>query len=48
MEPEHTNVTVRKGNSPKVTVGHATDRCRAVGSILGSGPIKGIPTRVVL
>lgn len=34
MEPEHTNVTVRKGNSPKVTVSHATDRCRAVGSIL--------------
>ena len=34
MEPGHTDVTVRKGNSPDMMVGHATDRCRAVGSIL--------------
>jgi len=34
MEPGHTDVTVCKGHSPEITVGHATDRCRAVGSIL--------------
>ena len=34
MEPGHTDVTVCKGNSPDMAVGHATDRCRAVGSIL--------------
>jgi len=34
MEPGHTDVTVCKGNSPEIAVGHATDQCRAVGSIL--------------
>lgn len=34
MEPGHTDVTVCKGNSPEIAVDHATDQCRAVGSIL--------------
>ena len=34
MEPGHTDVTVCRGDSPEVVVGHATDQCRAVGGIL--------------
>lgn len=34
MEPGHTDVTTRKGKLPDMAVGHATDQCRAVGSIL--------------
>ncbi len=34
MKPGHTDVTVSENNSPEIVVGHATDQCRAVGSIL--------------
>ena len=34
MEPGHTDVTSKNGNPPNRAAGHATDRCRAVGSIL--------------
>lgn len=34
MEPGHTDVTIGVGTPPEAVVGHTTDRCRAVGSIL--------------
>ena len=34
MEPGHTDVTVRNGNSPAIAASHGTDQCKAVGSIL--------------